>query len=423
MRIGYCRVSTEKAEQDQSVEAQEQALIKAGCQKVLKERKSAYRPGVRRKQWEACKELIASGQVTHFMICSLARGSRQQENSDMSRLCKAHGVEFVVLDGTNADVSTPEGMLMVGIIDTVNRVDSTIKGLAVKRGNAARRAAGATACGKCPYGYRYNGIQPVPDPEQWESAKQLWAWLRDEEYVAARVLRLHPEVPFSDPGLRRWINNPILMGRTRYSDHQVKPLVSSEEWYKAQDIITQRNFGGVRGPRRIHLFSMAVKCAKCGRYLNYAWGGNKRRLKCLNTRCDYYGRGLAEWKVRDQVIAELRAAAPKMRAVAETTSDTMESDQTPEQKALQQRIDSLLMLKQSGATELDKAISAARFELESMTVRPKADWAELDLLVGQPTFLEDMTSRELRAIVAEFVEEIAYVGNPMKVKITMRDAT
>ena len=47
----------------------------------------------------------------------------------------------------------------------------------------------------------------------------------------------------------------------------------------------------------------------------------------------------------------------------------------------------------------------------------------MDLLAGQPTFLEDMTSRELRAIVAEFVEEIAYVGNPMKVKITMRDAT
>ena len=142
-----------------------------------------------------------------------------------------------------------------------------------------------------------------------------------------------------------------------------------------------------------------------------------------NTRCDYYGRGLAEWKVRNQVIAELRAAAPKMRALAETTSDTTENDQTPEQKALQQRIDSLLMLKQSGATELDKAISAARFELESMTARPKADWAELDLLVGQPTFLEDMTSRELRAIVAEFVEKIAYIGDPMKVKITMRDAT
>ena len=49
-------------------------------------------------------------------------------------------------------------MLMVGIIDTVNRVDSTVKGLAVKRGNAVRRSAGATACGKCPYGDRYNGM-------------------------------------------------------------------------------------------------------------------------------------------------------------------------------------------------------------------------------------------------------------------------
>ena len=61
----------------------------------------------------------------------------------------------------------------------------------------------------------------MPDPDQWDDAKQLWAWLQEEEYVAARVLRLHPEVPFSDPGLRRWINNPILMGRTRYSDHRL----------------------------------------------------------------------------------------------------------------------------------------------------------------------------------------------------------
>ena len=75
-------------------------------------------------------------------------------------------------------------------------------------------------------------------------------------------------------------------------------------------------------------------------------------MKCLNTRCDYYGRGLAEWKVRDQVIAELRAAA-KMRAVAETTSDTTESDQTPEQKGHSSGL-ILLMLKQSGATELIK---------------------------------------------------------------------
>ena len=34
----------------------------------------------------------------------------------MSRLCKANNVEFVILDGTQSDVTTPEGLLMVSIL-------------------------------------------------------------------------------------------------------------------------------------------------------------------------------------------------------------------------------------------------------------------------------------------------------------------
>ena len=68
MKVGYARVSTEKAEQDQSVDAQVQALRAAGCQKILQERRSAFKG--KRKQWEAAKDLIQSGKVTHFMVCS-----------------------------------------------------------------------------------------------------------------------------------------------------------------------------------------------------------------------------------------------------------------------------------------------------------------------------------------------------------------
>ena len=78
MKIGYARVSTEKAGQDQSVDAQVEALRRAGCQKILQERRSAFKG--KRKQWEAAKDLIQSGKVTHFMVCSLSRGSRQGEN-------------------------------------------------------------------------------------------------------------------------------------------------------------------------------------------------------------------------------------------------------------------------------------------------------------------------------------------------------
>lgn len=419
MKIGYCRVSTDKEAQDTSVDAQVEALTRAGCVRVFKERQSAY-GSRRRKQWETCKDLIRSGKITHFMICSLARGSRQQENADMSRLCKANGVEFVVLDGTNADVSTPEGLLMVGILDTVNRVDSTIKGIAVRRGLAARRRAGATGHGKCPYGYRYNGKQPEPDPEQWKKAQQLWGWLRDNEFIAIRVIRQHPDVPFTDAGLRRWMRNPLLMGRPRYSDHQVEPLVDPAEWHRVQEIMTRRCKFKSRAPRRIHLFTQVVSCQGCGKWMQYAFD-RKARLKCMNAKCEMYGRGLAEWKVKEQVIEELKAAVPQMLSALEIATQTKDLELSSEQIAIQQRLETLLALQRSGTPDLDKSIATTRLEFDALTVRNGADWETFAPLIRQPAFFERISDGELRAICTELVEQILYVGDSMKVEITLRN--
>ena len=419
MKIGYCRVSTDKEAQDTSIDAQVDALTRAGCVKVFKERQSAY-GSRRRKQWETCKDLIQSGKVTHFMICSLARGSRLQENADISRLCKANGVEFVVLDGTNADVSTPEGLLMVGILDTVNRVDSTIKGIAVKRGLAARRRAGATGHGKTPYGYRYDGKQPVPDPKQWKKAQQLWQWLRDNEFIAIRVIRQHPEVPFTDAGLRRWMRNPLLMGKPRYSGHQVEPLVSPAEWHRVQELVASRNKFKSRAPKKTHLFTQVVVCQSCDKWMQYAFD-RKARLKCLNAKCDWYGRGLAEWKVRGQVIAALQDAAPQMLAALKQATETTGQTLTPEQIAAQQRLVMLLELQNSGTPDLDKSIAATRLELDALTVRHGADWTTLAPFIGQPAMFQGIPDAELRAIVTELVEQILYVGNSTEVEIVFRD--
>lgn len=422
MKIGYCRVSTDRAEQDASVEAQELALKRAGCVKVFKERASAFKAQVKRKQWETCKELIATGKVTHFMICSLSRGSRQQENAAMSRLCKEHGTEFVVLDGTQSDVSTPEGLLMVGIFDTVNRADSLVKGLAVRRGQAAKRAKGSTACGRCPFGYRYDGTKPVPDPKQWAQAQQLWSDLRDNEFVANRVLRAKPELPFSNVGLIKWMRNPLLMGRPTYTDQEVEPLVSAEEWHQVQRLLTERRFHVSRSPREVRLLTQKVECFSCGRWLSTMSGkGGRSRMKCMNPRCGFYGKGLAVSKVKAQAIAELRAAVPQMLRAIEQATQSTDRPPSPEQIALQQKLDSLLALRQTGVPELDKSISALRRDLDALTVRTGADWAGWADLIGQAAFLEGMTDGELRAVLTELVEKIAYIGNPDKVKITLRD--
>ena len=422
MKIGYARVSTEKAGQDQSVDAQVDALRRAGCQKILQERRSAFKG--KRKQWEAAKDLIQSGKVTHFMVCSLSRGSRQGENKEMSRLCKANGVEFVILDGTASDVTTPEGLLMVQIFDAVNEADSLIKGMAVKRGMNARRANGATATGKCPFGYVYNGSKPVPGPD-WQRAKDLWQALRDHEFLVVKVLRQQPDLPFTDAGLRKWIANPLLMGRPRYADIQCEPLVDASEWHQAQEIIAKRYKFGARAPRRIHLFTQSVICSNCGKWMTTCWSGSvpKNRLKCLNTRCSYYGKGLAEWKVRDQVIKELRESLPMMLTMVEEATKQKDDKPTPEQLALQNRLDSLLALKRMGTPEMEKAISATRAELDSLTVRQGPDWSGWADLIRQDAFLEGMTPGELRAVISELVEQIRYIGNATQVEITLRDPT
>ena len=422
MKIGYARVSTTNSEQDTSVDAQVELLTAAGCAKVFSERRSAFKRGVKRKEWEKCKDLIRTGHVTHFMICSLSRGSRQSENKEMSLLCAAHGVEFKVLDGTSADVSTPQGRLMVGVMDTVNEVDSLVKGLAVRRGQAARRDAGATAVGKCPFGYRYNGNLPEPDPKRFAAARQLWDRLAETEFRANKVLQAYPQYKFSNSGLIRWMRNPMLAGSPAYAAISVKPLVTPEEFARCQRILDSRSFCHSKAPRKIRLFSRLVRCESCDRFLNYNKGGGKWRLKCMFPKCKHYGRGLAEFKVRQQVIDNLRSNAPRMVELAETRTATP-VEISPEHLAATQQLAQLEEMKKGGLANdaMETLIKEVRAKLATPVMEEAApNWAELAPAIVQPGLIEGFTDAELRPVLLELVEELVYVGNPTAIEIRLR---
>ena len=178
----------------------------------------------------------------------------------------------------------------------------------------------------------------------------------EHEFLGRQVLRQQPDLPFSDAGLRKWIANPLLMGRPRYTDIECEPLVDAAEWHQAQHIIAKRYKFGARAPRRIHLFTQSVVCFNCGKWMTTCWSGGvpKHRLKCLNTRCSYYGKGLVEWKVRDQLIKELRDALPMMLTMVEQVTQKKDGKPTPEQLALRNRLDSLLALKRMGTPEMER---------------------------------------------------------------------
>ena len=421
MILGYARVSTGKREQTTSLKAQVKDLKAAGCQKIVQERKSAYK-AAKRPGWESCKAMIAEGLVTKFMLVSLQRGSRKGENSQMSELCNLHGVEFVVLTGGNTDVDTVEGFLNVRMQDTFNEFDSKLKSIRVTQGMAARRRDGATACGKCPFGWKYDGNKPVPDPKQWKQAKQLWKELSDMEFRATQLLKHGTKWNFSPNGLVRWMRNPILYGVLTYSDVTVEPLVTQEEWARCQATLNRRSFAKARGPNKIHLFTQMVNCDGCGRFMQITQDGGKPRLKCMLPQCRYYGRGLAVWKVRDQLIQLLQDSVDEMAAMAEKRKPT-DTTLTPDQIAAQRDLDTVLDLQSKGIEVAQKSISDLRARLAVTAALPGPNWGYWSHLIRQPDFFKDVTDGELRAIALELLGEARYIGDPMKIEMTLRDPT
>ena len=413
--IGYARVSTDKAEQDTSIEGQVADMKAMGCDRVIVERRSAYKNG-RRPGWEELQGLVASGKVSLLVFGSQARMSRRGEDVPLLRMCARKGVEVTMLDGTPADVSDPSGKLLVGVLSLVNEVDSDIKAINIRNGLARRKAAGHYACGRVPFGYAYDGSQVVPHPERFGQAREIWQQLTAMEFNVPGTIRRHG-LQWSARGLARWLNNPILRGVVNREPDRVAPLISWAEWQQARRLMESRTIRGTRAPRVIKAFSGVVRCSGCEKALHYSVAHGKARLKCTNLLCPFWGRGLAEWKIRAQVLEALRGAADQMATIAAAPTT---AEPGPADHAKQQQVDQLEALAGQGVQGLGPTIEAMRLELLAPPPVASVNWAGYRELLARPGVLEASTVEELRAVILELVEQVRYVGDPNRVEIRLR---
>jgi DNA invertase Pin-like site-specific DNA recombinase len=413
--VGYARVSTKSDEQAISIEAQVEQLTAAGCTRVIQERGSAFREGSRRPGWEELQALVASGQVSKVIAVSQSRLSRREDVTAFLRICSRKRVEVQFLDGTPGDIADPAARLMTGVMATINEVDSQIKGINIKNGLQRRKAAGYYACGRVPFGYAYDGQYVVPHPTEFEEAKLLWQRLSASEFNLAQTVRLHG-YDWSTRGLRRWIHNPILRGIVSGQAMQVEPLITPQDYADAAALMERRREKGTRAPRRKRLLSGLVRCQQCQRWLHYAMAAGKQRLKCTNLHCGWYGRGLAEWKIREQVIATLEGCHAQM---AELAAAAPELVVTQEQLEMQRDLEDYLEKQARGRPNLEAAIRDLQQQLQ--TPLPSApNWAALAAVLARPGVLNLASDEELRALLLEFVDEILYIGDPMTVEVRLR---
>ena len=332
-------------------------------------------------------------------------------------------VQVRALTGGVIETESVGGFIQAGVMSVMNQAYSKLNSAKVKDGLARRRAAGHYAIGMVPFGYAYRDGLVVPHPDNWGPARERWERLMAMEMNLMGYCREYGGV--SRSGLMAWVKNPMLRGVVPHQQGGVKPLVSAEEWVAAKQLLSRRTRSRVPtgNQLRTHLFSSLIACDACGRSLQVQrTASGKRRWKCVQPQCDWFGRSIAEQLVRQQAIEALRQEAPRLALEAQRASNARVTEKTSEQVAVENKVAQLEALRDSGVPELGTSIDALRTQLADMA-RPTMgpDWSGLAELIAAPGVLERFTDKQLRPLLLEYVAKFRYVGNPRQVEVVLKE--
>ena len=419
MKVGLARVSTQNKAQDTSIAAQEQTLLNAGCDRVITVRESAFKGP--RRGWHELRKLVASGTVKEVLCIDQSRLARDGSDLEFLEECAVQGVIVRALSGGVIETASVGGFVQAGVFSVMNQAYSRQLSLKIKDGLDRRKASGHYGCGRVPFGYAYVDGEVVPDPNDWPKARQMFLDLLELEMNVCGYIRKQRS-KWTPPGIKGWLQKPILRGIVANQKDGVKPLFSPEEWAKAQRLLVHRAGSPTKSTATVHLLTGMVTCEQCQKHLKYKTvrRGNQR-LYCANSACSWYSRGVSVPVVRAQLVRVLTAKVWQMQEAVQQASVATDHEESAECIALRARIAQLEALRASGVPELERSIEALHAELLAMqapVIGP--DWTGLAELVR--VGLADAIDKELRPLLLEYVAEIVYLGTPTEVSIRLHES-
>lgn len=167
MLVGYARVSTV----EQNLEAQEDALNAAGCEKIFVEKASGAQRN--RPQLKAALDYMRKGDtLVVWKLDRLARSNRQLLETVEG--LEEQGIHFKTLTDTQIDTSTAGGTLIFHVFAAIAEFE---RGLISERTKAGLKAAHARG--------RTGGRPPALTPEDIAMGE---AMLKDESIPIANII-------------------------------------------------------------------------------------------------------------------------------------------------------------------------------------------------------------------------------------------
>jgi DNA invertase Pin-like site-specific DNA recombinase len=414
VRIGYARTSTAQEEQDKSIEGQVVELKRAGCERVIAERRSAFK-GNARPGWDELWALVGRGGVDEILVADQSRLSRSGDDMAFLELCAARGTKVVALVGGTIETESIGGFVQAGMMSVFSQMQSRLTAAKVRDGLRRRKAQGYYACGKVPFGYSYDGQYVVPCPDHWDAARQMWDELMELDFnVSGWIAKTQSK--WTPRGVKNWIANPMLRGIVRGEHGGTKPLISWQEWAEAENKLKARSSMRGRAAHTVHLFTGLVRCESCGKSLHNIRDRAVPRLKCHNRICARYGQGIRVEVVRRKVIDALTTKAAELASAA-----ISEKKEPAEAGPIRNQISALQAAQAAGVDGLEDKLAALHRQLQALQqVDSSARYELLVELFADRRTLELATDEELRAVILQFVSELVWPGGLESLEITLR---
>jgi site-specific DNA recombinase len=315
----YCRASEdstgkEKSVTDQEAEGHRWASTR-GCRvsaTFTDNDRSASRFATKaRPQFERLVEAIIAGVIDVVWFWELSRSQRRLDVFvQLRNLCRERGVLWVVA-GRVYDLTNYGDLMALGFQAVNGEVESELISERVRRGQASSASAGKPH-GKLPYGYRrvYDERGRYVRQEANEALREAIGndgasfW-----YSPAGVMReIFTRVANGDPlitierslnergipspregsgwrrsAIRKMVLSPTYAGRRVHQGETLEiaaetwpALVPEDVFYAATNVLHDPARTTTKPARAVHLLSYLVKCAACGKFLQYTPPSGRR---------------------------------------------------------------------------------------------------------------------------------------------------
>ncbi|AFY58653.1 site-specific recombinase, DNA invertase Pin [Rivularia sp. PCC 7116] len=433
MIYGYARVSTvEQSLEYDALKQQVKRLEDAGADVVLVDIESGR--SNKRKEFNKLLKMVERGKIREIIVTRIDRLGRS--DIDVIRtiqLFNDSGIILRILDAP-IDVSSSFGRFSASQMAALADFESRLLSERTRHGMAYFRSQGKvqSAC----FGYRLNEEHKIiPHEKNFPIARKVIELLLEDYSFGAVSKYLFEEhgINYSVSGIRHWLENPTLLGHTRYfTDMEQKRnpknprppqiIKNTHEAIATEFEIARIKRNAKSRPRftgkkeKEYPLKGLLKCADCKggmfRIISRYKSGETHWIRCnkhaRNPHLCHNKKNSRLNVLTKQVIKAITDEAEKIIEQSELADSPVESSELID---LKQQLEGLKALNSSNPAII-AAMQDIENQIEAEVMRSQyadkidADRLKLAWSYSQPAFWESLDNDDLRQAFKSFVEAV-----------------